>query len=201
MAVSIRSIIVGVFATALGVFSPVVRAEFVPVPQNLATDARDDRADFNQVFGQTRSSYLPDEFTTPVAQAAPVDFARDLTTNSSIALSSSGSSQNSAIQCSEIQLPDSIRIRPSFGGITPPLSLVENDVDFSLRPMDQGWSGNGYVYHAFSSQYERLSGLETVTLVPTPTALQVGIFGLLVAMGLTAYIRRRMRMRARQRTG
>jgi hypothetical protein len=187
-------------AAALGLFTPIVRAEFVPVAQNLSSDSRDDRADFNQVFGQARNSFRSDDVSQNVSPAA-ADFSRDFTGSNAITVLVPALGEASAIQCSAIQLPDSLRIRPTYSRTAAPLSLVEDDVDFASWPRDQGWSGNGYEYRAFSAEYERLSGLEAVTLVPTPTALQIGIFGLLIVMGLTVCIRRRMRMRARQRTG
>jgi len=185
---------------ALGVCAAIVRAEFVPAAQNLSADVRQDHADFNQIFGQSADVQLLDA-AGPIANR-PIAEYRDFGMTSG---SNLGPDTETAVQAGAIQVPDLLRVRTShadpFGEISTAFSLVGDDVNSACQARDPGWSGHSYAYHAFSSEYQRLSGSEAVTLVPTPTALQGGIAGLLLVIGITSYIRRRARMKAHQRTG
>lgn len=203
-----RLISAAVVAIALTAFIPMARAEFVAAAANLSADAREDRDDFNQIFNQTAGAHLL-EGAFQNSNSLTIDLAGGIADPSATGVSKLFLDHEHAVHTDEIRVPDSLRIRGSganafggaFGETTAGYSLLADDLSLTGQTRELGWSGHGYEYHAFAAEYQRLSGLEAVTLVPTPTALKSGVLGLLIVMGITAYIRRRARMKARQRTG
>jgi hypothetical protein len=198
--------VVGIAALMLG--TAAARADFVLVSQNLTLDAKDQTADFNLTFNQT-----PD-FSTLDSQGRQANsFQIDFAGTYPVAGKAFPNDLTSVVRGSEIHFAGVLPIRstigsggPNAGGWGPtvdsvPFTLVGDSVSFSVPTKDLGWSGHGYQYHAFSLQYDRLTATQVVTMVPTPTALQGGIAGLVIVAGVTAYIRRRARVRAIQRAG
>ncbi len=188
--------------------SSVARAEFMLVSQNLSIDNADHTADFNLTFNQ------PPDFKTLDSAGRPADsFQIDFAGKYPVPGESFPRDLTSIVRGDEIHLADTLRIRSAtgIGGAdsggwgpvvtTVPFSLVGDTVSFSVPSKDLGWSGRGYQYHAFSLQYDRLTASQAVTMVPTPTALQGGVGGLLVIAGVTTYNRRRARVRDFQRVG
>jgi hypothetical protein len=174
------------------------------VSQDLSIDRQDQTADFTLTFNQApdftalNSRGIPNEsfqveFAGDYAPTGP-GFPRDLT---------------AVVRGDEIHDADALRIRAAHGvggsgsgGWGPvvdtvPFKLVGDTVSFSVPTRDLGWSGRDYQYNAFSLQYGKLTAQEVVTMVPTPTALQGGLVGLLAVVGVTSYLRRRARVRAR----
>jgi hypothetical protein len=189
-----RGFIIAGIAALLG-FAAISRADFLLESQHLAYDASTGSANFSLTFNQA-----PD-FNTLNSQGEPADafqvnfagiyptttpFPRNLT---------------AVIRGEEIHNGNGIPVRattgdggPQAGGWGPardsvPFQLVGDTVDFSVPATDLGWDGHGGQYRVFSLQYGQQTASETVTLVPTPTALESGLAGLLIIAGVSAYMR------------
>jgi hypothetical protein len=181
---------------ALLVFASIARADFLLVSQSLTVDQPYDAAIFQLTFNQAPDFYTlnsqgqpADAFQINFAGIYPapgVAFPRNLT---------------AVVRGSEIHEQGTIRIRsatgnggPEAGGWGPvvdsvPFSLLGDTVDFSIPERDLGWNGHSTAqYRVFSLQYGQQTASETVTLVPTPTALESGLVGLLIVAAVTAYM-------------
>jgi hypothetical protein len=195
---SLGLVLVGISAL-LGLAS-MARADFLLVSQHLTLDTKDQTADFSLTFNQ------PPDFNTLNSQGQPADafqvnfagiyptpgvnFPRDLT---------------AVIRGEEIHSANGIPIRsatgnggPEAGGWGPaiatvPFQLVGDSVDFSVPTTDLSWNGHAAQYRVFSLQYGLQTATETVTLVPTPTGLESGLFGLVIVAGVAEYVRRHSR--------
>ena len=183
---------------ALSLFNSIARADFLLVSQNLALNSQ--TANFTLTFNQAPDFYTLDSQGRP-ADSFQVNFAGVYPTPGL----SFPKNLTAVIRGDEIHFANNLPIRATSGNGGPnaagwgpvidsvPFSQNGDSVAFSVPTADLGYGGHNAQYRVFSLQFGRQTSSETVTLVPTPTALESGLAGLVIVALLTAYISRHNR--------